>query len=135
VHPDDAPKELFAPKMKSHVEGLIPLRTTIRVLNGFGGRWRRCCLSCGWLSCAGFGDGATAGDEYPHGYFLAPSGEWFHNATVSGGKPAAEGPLAVKRELREAQKKLEAWSRAGQGGDQCRGCGEAIEELAARLEC
>ena len=30
-------------------------------------------------------------------------GECFHNATVTGGKPASEGPLALKRDLRETE--------------------------------
>ena len=46
--------------------------------------------------------------ENPHAFFLAPSGECFHNVTVTGGKPRAEGPLALKRELRETQQKLES---------------------------
>ena len=46
--------------------------------------------------------------ENPHAFFLAPSGECFHNVTVTGGKPRAEGPLAIKRELRETQQKLDA---------------------------
>jgi chromosome segregation protein len=45
--------------------------------------------------------------ENPHAFFLAPSGECFHNVTVTGGKPSVEGPLALKRELRDTQKKLE----------------------------
>ena len=45
--------------------------------------------------------------ENPHAFFLAPSGDCFHNVTVTGGKPSVEGPLALKRELRDAQKKLE----------------------------
>ncbi|HZD47591.1 MAG TPA: chromosome segregation protein SMC, partial [Silvibacterium sp.] len=49
--------------------------------------------------------------ENPHAFFLAPSGECFHNVTVTGGKPRAEGPLALKRELRETQQKLEAVER------------------------
>ncbi len=40
---------------------------------------------------------------HAHAYFLTPDGESFHNATVTGGKPASEGPLALKRELRQAQ--------------------------------
>jgi len=44
--------------------------------------------------------------ENPSAFFLSPSGETFHNVTVTGGKPGAEGPLALKRELRETQQKL-----------------------------
>ncbi len=41
--------------------------------------------------------------QHPHAFFLTPGGECFHNATVTGGKPASEGPLALKRELRETE--------------------------------
>src|SRR6202012_2293422 len=44
----------------------------------------------------------------PQSYFLTPGGETFHNVTVTGGRPNAEGPLALKRELREVQQKLDA---------------------------
>ena len=55
-------------------------------------------------------DRATAqrlATQYPQGYFLVPGGECYHGATVSGGKPAAEGPLLQKRELRARQKQME----------------------------
>ncbi len=55
------------------------------------------------------GRGAAAGGAATrYAYFLTPEGECFHNATVTGGKPASEGPLALKRELRETE------SQAGQ---------------------
>jgi chromosome segregation protein len=136
VHPDDAPKELFAPQEPVNVEGLIPLRTTIRVLNGFGNSLEGMLpkLRDGYLTQ----DAESArrlASEYPHAYFLAPSGEWFHNAMVSGGKPAAEGPLAVKRELRETQKKLDAVdAELGKVEINAVTAAKAIEELAARLE-
>ena len=43
-------------------------------------------------------------------FFLTPEGECFHNATVTGGKPASEGPLALKRELRETEGALAGWN-------------------------
>ncbi len=66
-------------------------------------------------------DSATARTlamENPDAFFLAPAGECFHNVTVTGGKPRAEGPLALKRELRESQQKLDTVeARTGSGGD------------------
>jgi chromosome segregation protein len=44
----------------------------------------------------------------PHAFFLSPTGETFHNVTVTGGRPRTQGPLALKRELTEVQKKIEA---------------------------
>ena len=54
---------------------------------------------------------------------------------MSGGKPATEGPLAVKRELREAQKKLEkVESELSQAEINAVSAARAIEEAVARLE-
>ena len=39
--------------------------------------------------------------QNPDAFFLSQSGECFHNVTVTGGKQRSEGPLAMKRELRE----------------------------------
>ncbi len=39
--------------------------------------------------------------ENPESFFLSQSGECFHNVTVTGGKQRAEGPLSMKRELRD----------------------------------
>jgi len=44
--------------------------------------------------------------EHPQAFFLSPTGETFHNVTVTGGKPREQGPLALKRELGELQNKL-----------------------------
>jgi chromosome segregation protein len=136
VHPDEAPGQLFAADGEVSGQGLIPLRSTIRVLNGFGNSLEAMLpkLRNGYLAP----DAETArtlSTKHHHGWFLAPTGECFHNATVSGGKPAAEGPLAVKRELRETQKKLEkVEAELGQSEIQAVAAARAIEELVARLE-
>jgi len=136
VHPDEAPGDLFAPPEEISAEGLIPLRQTIRVLNGFGKSLEAMLpkLRNGYLAP----DSETARTlaiAHPEGYFLAPTGECFHSATVSGGKPAAEGPLAVKRELRETQRKLEKTeAELAQSELQAVAAARSIEELAARLE-
>jgi len=135
VHPEDVPGKLFETD-EIPGEGLISLRSTIKVLNGFGRSLEAMLpkLRDGYLAP----DSETArrlATEYPHGYFLAPTGEYFHSSTVSGGKPAAEGPLAVKRELRETQKKLEkVEAELGQAEINAVAAARAIEELAARLE-
>ena len=135
VHPDEGPGELFAsPEIEG--EGLVPLRQTIRVLNGFGNSLEAMLpkLRDGYLATSAEAARGLA-ERYPQGYFLAPTGECFHNATVSGGKPAAEGPLAVKRELRETQKKLEkVENELGQAEIQAVAAVRMIEELASRLE-
>jgi len=135
VHPEDVPGKLFETD-EIPGEGLISLRSTIKVLNGFGRSLEAMLpkLRDGYLAP----DSETArrlATEYPHGYFLAPTGEYFHSSTVSGGKPAAEGPLAVKRELRETQKKLEkVETELGQAEINAVAAARTIEELAARLE-
>ena len=45
--------------------------------------------------------------ENPEAFYLALSGECFHNVTVTGGKKLAEGPLQMKRDLREVQRQIE----------------------------
>ena len=136
VHPDEAPGQLFATDAVIEGDGLIPLRTTIRVLNGFAHSLEAMLpkLRDGYLAPSAE-VARTMATQHPHGYFLAPTGECFHNATVSGGKPAAEGPLAVKRELRETQKKLEkVEAELGQSEINAVAAARAIEELAGRLE-
>ena len=49
--------------------------------------------------------------ENPDAFFLSQSGECFHNVTVTGGKQRAEGPLSMKRELRDVLRSSENWNR------------------------
>jgi chromosome segregation protein len=50
--------------------------------------------------------------ENPDAFFLSQAGECFHNVTVTGGKQRSEGPLSMKRELREVLRQLEDLERA-----------------------
>ena len=50
--------------------------------------------------------------ENPDAFFLSQSGECFHNVTVTGGKQRAEGPLSMKRELRDVLRQLEELEQA-----------------------
>jgi chromosome segregation protein len=121
VRPNDAQANFaFAEGMQSdaltnaiNIEGVVPLKDCVRVLPSAGE--------------AGFGkslevilpklrEGFVAPDSYtartlalsnPHAFFLSPTGETFHNVTVTGGRPRAQGPLALKRELTEVQQKVE----------------------------
>jgi len=73
--------------------------------------------------------------KYGHAYFLTPEGECFHNATVTGGKPASEGPLALKRELREAEGRLAVLETSlAQAETEAAILLRTIEELNAQLE-
>ncbi|MGC9199325.1 MAG: chromosome segregation protein SMC [Acidobacteriaceae bacterium] len=87
--------------------GVVALRDCIRVLNGLGSALEATLpkLRNGFVAP----DSETArrlAREYPQFYFLCPSGETFHDCTVTGGKPREQGPLALKRELAELQSKL-----------------------------
>jgi chromosome segregation protein len=90
-------------------EGIVALKDCIRVRNGFGRSLE--------IILPRLRDGFVAPDadtarslalEHPHAYFLAPTGETFHNVTVTGGRTRAQGPLALKRELNELQQKVDA---------------------------
>ena len=103
VH-DSEQRELFEDETNGiNLPGLKPLRTTIRALNGFGNSLEALLpkLKHGYLT----ENAAMAqqfANEYSFAFFLTPDGECFHCATLTGGKPAKQGPLALKRELRAA---------------------------------
>jgi chromosome segregation protein len=87
--------------------GVAPLTGSIRVLNGFGRSLEAMLpkLKYSFL-VADPAEAQKLAGHHAHAYFLTPEGECFHNATVTGGKPASEGPLALKRELRETEARL-----------------------------
>ena len=116
--------------------GITPLKDAIRVLNGFGHSLETILpkLGNGYLVDDPAEALRLAGD-HPHAYFLTPEGECFHNATVTGGKPATEGPLALKRELREAEGRLAKLEAAlMQTEADATALIQTIEDLAAQLE-
>jgi chromosome segregation protein len=54
-------------------------------------------------------DDATAerlASEYPEYHFLTRSGEHYHHRLVSGGKGSSSGPLALRRDFRELERRL-----------------------------
>jgi len=121
VHPNDAQANFaFAEGMASetadkttHLEGVVPLRECVRVLDGFGKSLE--------VILPKLREGFVAPDSYtartlalsnPHAFFLSPTGETFHNVTVTGGRARAQGPLALKRELTEVQQKIEQSEQA-----------------------
>jgi chromosome segregation protein len=116
VHPNDSQANFaFAEGMSSMaqtntegIEGVIPLKECVRVLDGFGKSLE--------VILPKLREGFVAPDSYtarslalsnPQAFFLSPSGETFHNVTVTGGRPRTQGPLALKRELADVQQKLE----------------------------
>jgi chromosome segregation protein len=111
VHPDDSQARFsFAvpdgPPAPPN-DSILPLKHTIRVLDGFGKSLEVILpkLRDGYI----VPDPAFARDlalENPDAFFLSKSGECFHNVTVTGGKQRAEGPLSMKRELRDVMRLL-----------------------------
>jgi chromosome segregation protein len=141
VHPEDAQAKFsFAGEhTNGHYEqqqGVVPLKSCIRVLDGFGRSLEVILpkLRDGYVTP----DSETARGlalENPNAFFLAPSGECFHNVTVTGGKPSAAGPLALKRELRETQQKLEAVEKElGQADIASASLSRDLAELTKQLD-
>jgi chromosome segregation protein len=136
VH-SDAQGELFETgETPVREPGLTPLRETIKVLNGFSGSIEAVLpkLRNGYLAESAV-DAQRLALRYGHAYFLTPDGECFHGATVTGGKPASEGPLALKRELRLTEgrlAKLEAELALAE--NEAEALTRAIEELTAQTE-
>ena len=116
--------------------GVTPLKDTIKVLNGFGRSLESILpkLRNGYI----VEDSILAqqlSERYADAFFLTPGGECFHNTTVTGGKPASEGPLALKRDLRDTEKKLAVVETAlGEAEAQAASLTRTIEDLAAQLE-
>ena len=111
VHPEDSQAKFsFAVSDNSPEpphQSIIPLKHMIRVLNGFGKSLEVILpkLRDGYI----VPDQAFARDlalENPDAFFLSQSGECFHNVTVTGGKQRTEGPLSMKRELRDVMRVL-----------------------------
>jgi len=113
VHPEDAQAkfsfavdEATRNDTPSHAP-VIPLKNTIRVLNGFGRSLEVILpkLRDGYI----VGDPAAARAlalENPEAFFLSQTGECFRNVTVTGGRQTALGPLAMKRDLRDVLRLL-----------------------------
>jgi chromosome segregation protein len=116
--------------------GLTPLRDAIKVLNGFGRSLEAILPKLRHSYLVENPDEALRlTGQYAHAYFLTPEGECFHNATVTGGKPASEGPLALKRELREAESRLAKLEvELAQAETEAAILARTIEELTAQLE-
>jgi len=123
-------------KSMIHEPGLTPLRDAIRVLNGFGKSLEMILpkIRYGYLVDEGV-DAQQLAARYGHAYFLTREGECFHNSTVTGGKPASEGPLALKRDLRETEGRLDRLEIGlGQAEAEATALTREIERMTAELE-
>ena len=118
VHPEDSQAKFsFVLDEAAHcappTASIVPLKNTIRVLDGFGKSLEVVLpkLRDGYI-VPGSDTARGLALENPDAFFLSQSGECFHNVTVTGGKQRAEGPLSMKRELREVLRQLEDLERA-----------------------
>ena len=118
VHPEDSQAKFsFILDEAAHcappTASIVPLKHTIRVLDGFGKSLEVILpkLRDGYI-VPGSDVARGLALENPDAFFLSQSGECFHNVTVTGGKQRAEGPLSMKRELREVLRQLDELERA-----------------------
>ena len=138
IHPADAHRA--SPSDEGDISisgpGMTPLKDSIRVLNGFGRSLESILpkLRDGYLVQSS-GEAQRLAAQHPRGFFLTPEGECFHNETVTGGKPASEGPLALKRELRGTEARLASLEAdLAQAETAAAALTRTIEEMTAQLE-
>jgi chromosome segregation protein len=117
-------------------QSIVPLRHAIRVLNGFGRSLEVILpkLRNGYIvPDPNFARGLAL--ENPDAFFLSQSGECFHNVTVTGGKQRAEGPLSMKRELRDVLRQLSELEHALRDEEmRVLTLGREIKELTSLLD-
>ncbi len=110
VHPSDAQAKFSFAVDESRKpalprDSIVPLTRCIQVLDGFGKSLEVILPKLrGGFIAPDAGVARELALENPDAFYLAPSGETFHNVTVTGGKQRSEGPLSMKRELRDVLK-------------------------------
>jgi chromosome segregation protein len=118
VHPEDSQARFsFVADESTHYsptdDTVLPLKKSIRVLNGFGKSLEVILpkLGNGYI-VTDAAVGRNLALSSPDAFFLSQSGECFHNVTVTGGRQRSEGPLSMKRELRDVLRLLEHLEQA-----------------------
>jgi chromosome segregation protein len=141
VHPEDSQAKFsFVLDEAAHcappTAHITPLKSTIRVLDGFGKSLEVILpkLRDGYIVPeSSVARGLAL--ENPDAFFLSQAGECFHNVTVTGGKQRSEGPLSMKRELREVLRQLEDLERALREEEmRVLTLGREIKDLSSLLE-
>ncbi len=141
VHPEDSQAKFSfavdeAARGNTPGHAIVTLKSAIRVLNGFGRSLEVILpkLRDGYI----VPEATAARDlalENPDAFFLSQSGECFHNVTVTGGKQRAEGPLSMKRELRDVLRTLSELEYALREEEmRVAVLGREIKDLSALLE-
>ena len=141
VHPEDSQAKFSfhfdeAANHVTHSDAVVPLKNCIRVLDGFGKSLE--------VILPKLGNGYIVPDpevgrnlalENPDAFFLSQSGECFHNVTVTGGKQRSQGPLSMKRELRDVLLQMGDLERAmGEKETYIAALGRDIAELTGLLQ-
>jgi chromosome segregation protein len=141
VHPEDSQAKFSflvddSARPAPPSQSIIPLKSTIGVLNGFGKSLEVILpkLRDGYIvPDPGFARELAL--ENPEAFFLSQSGECFHNVTVTGGKQRAEGPLSMKRELRDLVRLLVELENALRGEElRVLTLGHEIKELTSLVD-
>ena len=141
VHPEDSQAKFsFAVDENARQappdHSILPLKHSIRVLNGFGRSLEVILpkLRDGYIvSNPGFARELAL--ENPDAFFLSQTGECFHNVTVTGGKQRSEGPLSMKRELRDVLRLLAEMETALRDEElRVLSLGRDIKELTSLLD-
>ncbi len=118
VHPEDSQAKFSflmdeASQTRPRLDSVVPLKNCIRVLNGFGKSLEVILPKLGHgFIVPDANIGREMALENPDAFFLSGSGECFHNVTVTGGKQRTEGPLSMKRDLRDVLKQMEDVERS-----------------------
>ncbi|MGA2902960.1 MAG: AAA family ATPase, partial [Candidatus Korobacteraceae bacterium] len=141
VHPEDSQAKFSfdfdeSTHHVSHDDAVVPLKNCIRVLNGFGKSLEVILPKLGNGYIVPDSEvGRSLALENPDAFFLSHSGECFHNVTVTGGKQRSQGPLSMKRELREVLLQMGELGRAiGEKETYIAALGRDIAELTGLLQ-
>jgi chromosome segregation protein len=117
IHPDDSQAKfsfVFDEAARTHLreDRVIPLKDCIRVPENFGSSLEVILpkLGNGYI-VPDAATGRALALENPDAFYLSLSGECYHNVTVTGGKKLAEGPLQMKRDLRDVQHRIDELTR------------------------
>ena len=123
VHPNDSQAKFSfevdeSMRVPFNPDRVTPMKNCIRVLDGFGKSLE--------VVLPKLGNGYIVPDpeigrelalSNPDAFFLSQSGECFHNVTVTGGKQRSQGPLSLKRELRDIMRHIDDVERSLRDGE------------------
>ncbi len=100
------------PELDGNTPALPKLSSHLRLTNGFGQQAAALLPRLAHCYIAPDTDSARQHAlQYPNLYFLLADGQYYHGCALSVGSKKTGGPLALKRELREASRMLEERSR------------------------